>query len=49
MKLLGRVITIFALLIGIYLFLNNGSTTVKLIETIGNSTTNAAKTLQGRG
>lgn len=49
MKIVGRLITVFAVLIGIYLFLNNGTNTVKLIETIGNATTDAAKTLQGRG
>ena len=36
------------ILIGIYLFLNNGSATTSIIKTIAENTTSGIKTLQGR-
>lgn len=36
------------ILIAIYLFLNNGNSTVSIIQTIGANTTSGIKTLQGR-
>jgi hypothetical protein len=36
------------ILIGIYLFLNNGKATTSIIQTIAQNTTSGIKTLQGR-
>jgi hypothetical protein len=35
-------------LILVYLFLNNGQSTVSIIQTIGSNTTSGIRTLQGR-
>jgi hypothetical protein len=48
---MGRVFDVISgmgILIAIYLFLNNGNSTVSIIQTIGNNTTAGIKTLQGR-
>lgn len=40
--------TVVAVLIGIYLFVANGSNTVKIISTLSTNATAGIKTLQGR-
>jgi len=47
-KSIIRVLTIGAILIGIYLFVNNGNQTVKIISSLGGTLNESAKTLQGR-
>jgi hypothetical protein len=42
------VISGMGILIAIFLFLNNGNSTVSIIQTIGQNTTAGIKTLQGR-
>jgi hypothetical protein len=42
------VVSGMGILIAIFLFLNNGSSTVSIIKTIGENTTAGIKTLQGR-
>ena len=47
-KTVIRVLTLGAVLIGTYLFLNNGTQTVKIISSLGGTLNESAKTLQGR-
>jgi hypothetical protein len=42
------VISGMGILIAIFLFLNNGNSTVSIIQTIGSNTTSGIRTLQGR-
>jgi hypothetical protein len=42
------VVSGMGILIAIYLFLANGSSTVNIIQTIGSNTTSGIRTLQGR-
>lgn len=42
------VVSGMGILIAIFLFLNNGNSTVSIIQTIGQNTTAGIKTLQGR-
>ena len=42
------VISGMGILIAIFLFLNNGQSTVSIIQTIGQNTTSGIRTLQGR-
>lgn len=43
-----EIITMTFLLIGIYLFLSHGSTTVRIIDTLATNSVKGIKTLQGR-
>lgn len=48
---MGRLVEIISgmgILIGIFLFLNNGSATVNIINSIAGNATQGIKTLQGR-
>lgn len=45
---IGEILTGVGILIGIYLFLAHGSTTVKIIQTIAQNSISGIKTLQGR-
>jgi hypothetical protein len=47
-KSIIRFFTLGAVLIGIYLFVANGSQTVKIISGLGGTLNESAKTLQGR-
>jgi hypothetical protein len=47
-KTVIRFFTIGASLIAIYLFIANGSQTVKIVESLGGTLNESAKTLQGR-
>lgn len=48
MGTISKILTGTAILIGIYLFLSNGSETADIISNIGTTYTGAVKTLQGR-
>jgi len=48
MRSLTQIFTIVALLIGIYLFLNNYMGAASIISTIASNTNQGIKTLQGR-
>lgn len=46
---LGKVLAGIGLLIGIFLVINGGDSTVKIIQTIATNSVDGIKTLQGRG
>lgn len=48
MKTVGRVVTIMAILVGIYLFMQNGTTSVRIIQALGGTVNESIKNLQGR-
>lgn len=45
---IGEILTGIGILIGVYLFLAHGNTTVKIIQTIAQNSIAGIKTLQGR-
>jgi hypothetical protein len=49
MKSVIRIVTIGAVLIGIYLFVANGEKTVSIIKGLGGEVNDLSRTLQGRG
>lgn len=49
MRALTEIIMAIFILIGIYLFLSKGSTTVKIIDTIAKNSIRGIEVLQGRG
>ena len=46
---IGEILSGTAILIGIYLFLSNGSKTVDIIKALAGAYTSGVKTLQGKG
>ncbi len=46
---LGKIAAGMGVLIGIFLFISNATQTAKIISSIGSTTTQGIKTLQGRG
>jgi hypothetical protein len=48
MRTITQIVTIVALLIGVYLFLNNWMGATSIIGTIASNTNQSIKTLQGR-
>lgn len=49
MRELGNILTGIGILIGIFLFLRFGNTTVSIIQSIAKNSVDGIKTLQGRG
>lgn len=45
---IGEILSGTAILIGIYLFISKGDTTVRVIKSLGGVYTDSVKTLQGR-
>lgn len=45
---IGKILAGVGTLIGIYLFVSNGSQTVKIIDSLSRNATSGIKTLQGR-
>lgn len=48
-RTLTQWLTIIAILIGIFLFISHGNTTVNIIKSLAEGTNTGIKTLQGRG